>query len=118
MNGERQGCQATCLFYTTKYLGGQRSAPHDVAEPDAAGRRRRGFGPTTQMNYGRLNMDEYLATADASVFVAVMIETVEALENIDAICAVPAARCRGLLLQKRVHRARSCTNRWRASTAS
>ena len=65
-----------------------------MAEPDAAGRRRRGFGTTTPMNYGRLKMDEYLAAANASVFVAVMIETAEAVANIDAICAVPRSLLR------------------------
>ena len=103
MNGENRAVRPRTYSKPHKLpiVGGQRSAPHDVAEPEAAGRRRRGFGPTTPMNYGRLNMDEYLAAADACVFVAVMIETVEALKNIDAICAVLAARCRGLLLQQR-----------------
>jgi len=74
-------------------LGGTRPAPHDQAQPESAGRFRRGFGPTTPMNYGRIPMNKYLADADASVFVAVMIETQEALADIDAICATPGLDC-------------------------
>ena len=35
----------------------------------------------------------YLADADANIFVAVMIETTEALADIDAICATPGLDC-------------------------
>ena len=45
------------------------------------------------MNYGRVPMNEYLAAADRNIFVAVMIETVEALDDIDAICATPGLDC-------------------------
>ena len=34
------------------------------------------------MNYGRVPMGEYLAKADRNVFVAVMIETLEALDDV------------------------------------
>lgn len=74
--------------------GGARPPPFDVAQAsDDPNRRRRGFGPTTPMNYGRLPMANYLSAADENVFVAVMIETVEALDNIDAICAVDGLDC-------------------------
>lgn len=49
---------------------------------------RRGFGPLAPANYGRESLDEYVEKADASIFVTVMIETVEALEAIDEIVAV------------------------------
>lgn len=74
-------------------LGGSRPPPNDVAEPESPARHRRGFGPTTPMNYGRLPMGSYLAEADANVFVAVMIETTEALKEIEAICATPGLDC-------------------------
>ena len=45
------------------------------------------------MNYGRIPMQRYLADADANIFVAVMIETTEALADIDAICATPGLDC-------------------------
>lgn len=38
-------------------------------------------------------MNEYLSKADDNIFVAVMIETTDALENIDAICSVPGLDC-------------------------
>lgn len=83
---------ADCRYPT----GGQRSAPYDRAEPstkDAPHRMSRGFGPSTPMNYGRLPLAEYLQRADEGVFVCVMIETVEAIENIDEICSVPGLDC-------------------------
>ena len=65
---------ADCRYPT----GGQRPWPHDAPQPESPGRYRRGFGPTTPMNYGRLPMGEYLAVADGAIFVGVMIETTEA----------------------------------------
>merc|ERR1711939_715361 len=56
-------------------------------------RRSRGFGPTTPMNYGRIPLADYLEQADQNIFVCVMIETVEAIENIDEICAVEGLDC-------------------------
>lgn len=73
--------------------GGSRKPPNDVAQPESPSRQRRGFGPTTPMNYGRVPMNEYLAVADENVFVAVMIETTEALADIDNICATPGLDC-------------------------
>ena len=49
----------------------------------------RGFGPRVPSNYGRVPTPEFVATANREVFVAVMIETAEALEAIDAIASVP-----------------------------
>jgi 2-keto-3-deoxy-L-rhamnonate aldolase RhmA len=49
---------------------------------------RRGFGPLVASDYGRLG-DGYVAQADGSLFVSVMIERVEAVEAIDAIVAIP-----------------------------
>ena len=50
---------------------------------------RRGFGPMIPSNYGRALDPEFVSSSNANIFVAVMIETVEAVENIDAILAVP-----------------------------
>lgn len=50
---------------------------------------RRGFGPHVPSDYGRRGGPEYVARANASVFVSVMIETAEAVEAIDDIAALP-----------------------------
>lgn len=50
---------------------------------------RRGFGPLVPSNYGRDGGPDHVEEANANVFVAVMIETVEAVEAIDDIVAVP-----------------------------
>jgi 2-keto-3-deoxy-L-rhamnonate aldolase RhmA len=50
---------------------------------------RRGFGPQRATNYGRQNLADYLAAANREVFVAIQIETVAALESLDAIVRVP-----------------------------
>ena len=50
---------------------------------------KRGFGPLVPTNYGRANQAEYLEQANSSVFVSVMIETVEAVQAIDRIVAIP-----------------------------
>ena len=50
---------------------------------------RRGYGPLLPTNYGRVADDEYVELANANIFVSVMIENGEALENIDKIVAVP-----------------------------
>ena len=50
---------------------------------------RRGFGPNVPSDYGRDAGPAYVARANAGVFAAVMIETVEAIEAIDEIVAVP-----------------------------
>ena len=49
---------------------------------------RRGFGNLIPSNYGRMGED-YVARADASLFVSVMIECIEAVEVIDEIVALP-----------------------------
>jgi len=50
---------------------------------------RRGFGPLIPTNYGRSGGPEYVARANAQLFVSVMIETAEAVEEIDRITAIP-----------------------------
>jgi len=83
---------ADCRYPT----GGARPPPFDKAQPSTKEmpyRRSRGFGPTTPMNYGRIPLAEYLAEADQSIFVCVVIETIEALENIDEICSVEGLDC-------------------------
>lgn len=74
--------------------GGNRPAPFETPYAESVSDRpRRGFGPTTPMNYGRLPMARYLEAADRNIFVAVMIETTEALANIDEICSTPGLDC-------------------------
>jgi 2-keto-3-deoxy-L-rhamnonate aldolase RhmA len=50
---------------------------------------RRGYGPRVPGNYGRDGGSEYAIRANQHLFVAVQIETVEAVEAIDGIVAVP-----------------------------
>jgi len=50
---------------------------------------RRGYGPRVPSDYGRDAGTDYVERANRNVFVAVQIETVEALEAIDDILAVP-----------------------------
>jgi 2-keto-3-deoxy-L-rhamnonate aldolase RhmA len=45
----------------------------------------RGFGPRRPMQYGRLGQAEYLQQANRDVFVAVQVETVELLAELDAV---------------------------------
>ena len=74
--------------------GGGRAPPYDVVQAsDDPALVRRGFGPTTPMNYGRIPIQKYIDMADESVFVGVMIETCEALAAIEDICAVPGLDC-------------------------
>jgi 2-dehydro-3-deoxyglucarate aldolase/4-hydroxy-2-oxoheptanedioate aldolase len=49
----------------------------------------RGFGPRRGSNYGRQPLADYLEQANQGVFLAVQIETREALDAIDAIVKVP-----------------------------
>lgn len=49
---------------------------------------RRGFGPRVPCRYGRGGGPGYIEAANAQVFVAVQIETREALRDIDAITAI------------------------------
>lgn len=76
--------------------GGFRPPPYHRAQPSTEEMRNRfsrGFGPTIPMNYGRIPTPRYLEAADENVFVCVMIETVEALRNLDEIAAVPGLDC-------------------------
>ena len=50
---------------------------------------RRGYGPRVPSNYDRDGGDEYVERANKNIFVAVQIETAEALEALDDILAVP-----------------------------
>lgn len=45
----------------------------------------RGFGPRRPMQYGRLEQQEYLKQANRDVFVAVQVETVELLAELDEV---------------------------------
>lgn len=53
----------------------------------------RGYAPNRVAGYGTISDEEYLATADDSVFVIVQIEQKEAVENIEEICKVPGLDC-------------------------
>jgi 2-dehydro-3-deoxyglucarate aldolase/4-hydroxy-2-oxoheptanedioate aldolase len=50
---------------------------------------RRGYGPRVPSNYGRTGGKDYIQQANENLFVAVQIETREALEALDDILAVP-----------------------------
>jgi 2-keto-3-deoxy-L-rhamnonate aldolase RhmA len=50
---------------------------------------RRGYGPRRPSDYGRDGGDAYIKSADEQVFVAVQIENVDALGELDAIVATP-----------------------------
>lgn len=49
----------------------------------------RGFGPRRPTNYGRVAPAEYMEAANRALFVAVQIENVAALDDVDAITRVP-----------------------------
>jgi len=49
----------------------------------------RGFGPMVPSNFGRVGGQAYIDEANANVFAAVMLETVEAVKEIDEIVAIP-----------------------------
>lgn len=48
----------------------------------------RGFGPRIPSDFGRIDGNEVMKEANASIFVSVMIETVEALDNIEEIVSI------------------------------
>ena len=48
----------------------------------------RGFGPRRPMDYGRLEQQEYLKQANQDLFVAVQVETVSLLNEIDDVVAM------------------------------
>lgn len=49
----------------------------------------RGYGPRVPSNFGRDGGSDYIKRANRNIFVAVQIETLQALESIDDILAVP-----------------------------
>lgn len=49
----------------------------------------RGFGPRRPTHYARFGGNEYLQHANEQIFVVAQIETVEALEQLDQIVAIP-----------------------------
>lgn len=49
---------------------------------------RRGLGPRVAVNYGRTATTDYVKFADRNLFVAIQVETAEAVEAIDDIVAV------------------------------
>jgi 2-keto-3-deoxy-L-rhamnonate aldolase RhmA len=63
-----------------------RQAVADCRYPPAG---TRGFGPRVPSNYGRVPTPEFVAAANREVFAAVMVETAEALDAIEAIVRVP-----------------------------
>lgn len=78
---------ADCRYPT----GPLRIPPFDAAQVGstaASGWHKRGFS-SAALNQSGLPLYEYLNEADQSVFVCVMLETQEAVDNIEAICAVP-----------------------------
>ena len=50
---------------------------------------KRGLGPTIPTNYWRYDDEEFFLQSNMNIFASIMIETVEAVENIDEILAVP-----------------------------
>jgi len=63
-----------------------RSVVGDCRYPPAG---RRGFGPRVPSNFGRIAIADVVKFANEQLFVAVMIENVEAVANLDEILAVP-----------------------------
>ncbi len=49
----------------------------------------RGFGPRRAARYGFMDMETYLKRADSDVWVLLMIEHIEAVNNLDDILSVP-----------------------------
>ncbi len=50
---------------------------------------RRGFGPRVPSNYGRWECEQYVPHANEKLFIAVQIETPEALDELDEILSLP-----------------------------
>ena len=50
---------------------------------------RRGFGPRRGMDYGRKALSDFLEEAETELFVALMLEHVDAVNEIDAIVDIP-----------------------------
>lgn len=49
----------------------------------------RGFGPRRSMRYGLIDKFEYIKNADSSIWVMLMIEHVDAVNNLDEILKIP-----------------------------
>lgn len=49
----------------------------------------RGFGPSRADDFGRMNLAEYLKTAETEPWVVIQIESIRAVKNLERICAVP-----------------------------
>ena len=49
----------------------------------------RGFGPRRAARYGFMDLNTYIEKADSNVWVLLMIEHIEAVNNLDAILSVP-----------------------------
>ena len=68
-----------------------RDAPFDTQQEQPSGAPtylRRGFA-ADPARWNASSLPEYLNEADKNVFVCIMLETAEAVENIEEICAVP-----------------------------
>ena len=68
-----------------------RDAPFDTQQEQPSGAPtylRRGFA-ADPARWNASSLPEYLTEADKNVFVCIMLETAEAVENIEEICAVP-----------------------------
>lgn len=86
--------EVECIVADCRYpTGPGRNAPFDRQQggnPTAApSTLKRGFGPGPPSNYGRIPLHEYLDEADRNIFVCLMCETAEMVDDIDAIVAVP-----------------------------
>jgi 2-keto-3-deoxy-L-rhamnonate aldolase RhmA len=49
----------------------------------------RGFGPRRSMRYGLMDKFEYIKNADSSIWVMLMIEHIDAVNNLDEILKIP-----------------------------
>jgi 2-keto-3-deoxy-L-rhamnonate aldolase RhmA len=69
-------------------IGTAEEAAEAVAACKYPPKGRRGFGPRRGIDYGEKNLDEYLRDADAQTLVIVQIESIQGVENLDAILAI------------------------------
>jgi 2-keto-3-deoxy-L-rhamnonate aldolase RhmA len=53
----------------------------------------RGYGPRRATNYNRQISADYIVQSDRSLFIAIQIETIEALDDLDAILAIGGYVC-------------------------
>jgi len=71
--------------------GPRRDAPFTTQQVQPSGAPtylRRGFA-ADPARWDASSLPEYLSEADKNIFVCIMLETAEAVENIEEICAVP-----------------------------